>query len=139
MTKPSKRVKSFSGIVDKDKIYSLEEAVGVIEQFPKVKFDETIELHLALNIDPKSSDQLVRGTVVLPHGLGKKIRIAVFCKGELEQKAKDAGADFIGAQDLIEKVSKGFLEFDVVIATPDMMRDLNKLRQMCSHWNQCLL
>jgi large subunit ribosomal protein L1 len=112
---------------EKGKVYSLDDAVSAVELFPKVKFDETVELHFSLRIDPKASDQSVRGTVVLPHGLGKKVRIAVFCKGELETKAKDAGADFVGAQDLIEKVEGGFLDFDVVVATPDMMRDLSKL------------
>jgi large subunit ribosomal protein L1 len=112
---------------EKGKVYSLDDAVSAVELFPKVKFDETVELHFSLRIDPKASDQSVRGTVVLPHGLGKKVRIAVFCKGELETNAHDAGADFVGAQDLIEKVEGGFLDFDVVVATPDMMRDLSKL------------
>ncbi|MDP8213420.1 MAG: 50S ribosomal protein L1 [Candidatus Zapsychrus exili] len=127
MTKISKRVKEFSNIVDKDKIYSIDEAIDQIANFPKVKFDETVEIHLFLNVNPKSSDQIVRGTVALPNGLGKEVRVAVFCKGELEKKAKDVGADFVGAEELIEKVSKGFLDFDVVVASPDMMRDLSKL------------
>ncbi len=114
-------------IVDPEKAYSLEEALGGIEKFPKVKFDETVELHFLLNINPKNSDQMLRGTVVLPNGTGKSVRIAVFCKGEMEAKAKEAGADFVGAQELVDKVSKGFLGFDVVIASPDMMRDLSKL------------
>jgi len=127
MVKLSKRMKEAVKGIDREGSYSLEEALGKVESFPKVKFDETVELHFALNINPKNSDQMVRGTVVLPHGIGKKVRIAVFCKGELEGKAKDAGADLVGAQELIEKVSKGFLDFDVVIAAPDMMRDLSKL------------
>lgn len=110
-----------------EEAYSLEAALDAIEKFPKVKFDETVELHMALMVNPKNSDQVVRGTVVLPHGSGKSIRIAVFCKGEMEMKAKEAGADHVGSQELIEKVMKGFLDFDVVIATPDMMRDLSKL------------
>lgn len=127
MVKVSKRMKAASEAFEKSKVYSLDDAVAAIELFPKVKFDETVELHFALRIDPKASDQSVRGTVVLPHGLGKKIRVAVFCKGELETKAKDAGADFVGAQELIARVEGGFLDFDVVVATPDMMRDLSKL------------
>ncbi|VAX37209.1 LSU ribosomal protein L1p (L10Ae) [hydrothermal vent metagenome] len=127
MVKLSKRMKEAFKGVDREKAYTLQEAVDSIGNFPKVKFDETVELNLSLNINPKSSDQMVRGTVVLPNGSGKNVRIAVFCKGELESKAKEAGADFVGAQELIDKVSKGFLGFDVVIAAPDMMRDLSKL------------
>lgn len=127
MVKISKRMKQAVKIVDPEKAYSLEEALGGIEKFPKVKFDETVELHFLLNINPKNSDQMLRGTVVLPNGTGKSVRIAVFCKGEMEAKAKEAGADFVGAQELVDKVSKGFLGFDVVIASPDMMRDLSKL------------
>ena len=127
MTRLSKRLKAAQEAFKKGEKYSLDQAIENISKFPKVKFDETVELHFQLNIDTKTSDQSVRGTVILPHGTGKKLRIAVFCKGELEQKAKDTGADFVGSNDLIEKVSKGFLDFDVVIATPDMMRDLSKL------------
>jgi large subunit ribosomal protein L1 len=127
MVKLSKRMGEASKIFNEDETFSLEQAVENIAKFPKVKFDETVELHLSLNINPKSSDQTVRGTVVLPNGLGKDIRVAVFCKGELETKAKEAGADLVGAAELIDKVSKGFLDFDVVIAAPDMMRDLSKL------------
>ena len=123
----TKRKKTVASDIDLQKVYTLEEAVGSIEKFPATKFDETVELHLHLGIDPKNSDQQVRGTVVLPNGLGKEVKVAVFCKGELSQKAKDAGADFVGAEELIDKVSKGFLDFDVVVATPDMMRDISKL------------
>jgi len=127
MVRISKRMKQAKEVVDTKKEYSLEEAIEQIEKFPKVNFDETVEMHFSLRINPKSSDQTVRGTVVLPHGVGKKIRIAVFCKGELEQKAKEAGADIVGADDLVEKVLKGFLDFDVVVAAPDMMRSISKL------------
>ena len=127
MVKLSKRMKNAAQQFGADRAYSLKEAIDSIEKFPKVKFDETVELHFSLNIDTKNSDQVIRGTVVLPHGTGKNVRIAVFCKGGQEQKAREAGADLIGAEDLIEKVSKGFMDFDVVIATPDMMRDLSKL------------
>lgn len=127
MTTMTKRKKEVQKIFDPEKSYSLENAIGSIEKFPKVKFDETVELHIHLNIDTKASDQSVRGTVVLPHGLGRKVTIAVFCKGELQTKAKEAGAEYVGAEDLITKVAGGFMGFDVVVATPDMMRDLSKL------------
>jgi large subunit ribosomal protein L1 len=130
MVKLSKRMKEAKKTLKAEETFSLEQAVEQVEKFPKVKFDETVELHLHLNINPKSSDQIVRGTVVLPNGLGKKVRVVAFCKGELETKAKEAGADLVGAADLIEKVSKGFLDFDVVIAAPDMMRDLSKLGKL---------
>jgi large subunit ribosomal protein L1 len=127
MVKLSKRKKNFSDIVKEDQSYNMSDAVVCIEKFPKVKFDETVEVHIKLNIDPKSSDQVVRGTVVLPHGTGKKIRIAVVCKGEAVQLAEQNGADFVGGPELIEKIANGFMDFDCVIATPDMMRDLSKL------------
>lgn len=123
----TKRKKEFKKLFDPMATLSLEAAVGNIEKFPKVKFDETVELHFHLNVDPKATDQAVRGTVVLPHGTGKKIKIAVFCKGEHVQKAEAAGADYVGSAELIEKVSKGFMDFDCVVATPEMMRDLSKL------------
>ena len=123
----SKRLKNVAGNYSKEKSYSLEDAIDQITHFPKVKFDETVELHFHLGIDPKSSDQMVRGTVALPHGTGKEVRVAVFCKGEMEAQAKEAGADFVGAEELIDKVANGFLDFDVVIASPDMMKDLSKL------------
>lgn len=127
MLKVSKRVKESYAAVDRKATYSLEEAIETIEKFAKVKFDESVEIHFLLDINPKSSDQIVRGTVVLPNGTGKKIRVAAFCKGELESVAKEAGADVVGADDLVEKISKGFLDFDVVVASPDMMKDISKL------------
>ena len=127
MVKLSKRKKEFEKLFANKEFASLEEAMTSIGQFPEVKFDETVELHFMLNVNPKSSDQAIRGTVMLPHGTGKTVRVAVFCKGEDAQKAEELGADFVGAADLIEKISKGFLDFDCVIATPDMMRDLSKL------------
>ena len=127
MNRLNKRMKQAVAVFDREKIYSLEEAIATVEKFPKVKFDETVELHLFLNTGTKASDQGVRGTVLLPHGSGKKIKIAVFCKGEMEEKAKAAGADYVGAQELIDKVAQGFMDFDVIIAAPDMMRDLSKL------------
>lgn len=127
MVKLSKRVKQASQLFDRKASYSLKDAVTGISKFPAVKFDETVELHFHLNIDIKASDQGVRGTVLLPHGTGKTLRIAVFCKGPQAEKARELKADYVGAEDLIEKVSKGFLDFDCAIATPDMMRELSKL------------
>jgi large subunit ribosomal protein L1 len=128
MKKVNKRLREAVKAVDREKALSLADAVVKVEQFPKVKFDETVELHLALNLDLKANDQaVVRGTVVLPNGLGKDVKVAVVCKGELEQKAKEAGAEFVGAQDLIDKIAGGFMDFDVLVAAPDMMRDLSKL------------
>lgn len=127
MTVVSKRAKSFQNLVDKSKSYSLKEAIGILKKAPRVKFDESVDLAIKLDIDPKQSEQMVRGTVILPHGTGKTKKVAVFCKGEAQHKAKESGADYVGAEDLIEKVSQGFLDFDVAVATPDMMRDLSKL------------
>lgn len=123
----SKRVRSFENLVDKSKKYSLKEAISILKKVPKTKFDESVDLAIKLDIDPKQSDQMVRGTIVLPHGTGKTKKVAVFCKGEAQHKAKEAGADQVGAEDLIEKVSKGFMDFDVAVATPEMMRELSKL------------
>ncbi|MBM3251970.1 MAG: 50S ribosomal protein L1 [Candidatus Omnitrophica bacterium] len=127
MKKHSKRFNQTEKIVDKTKTYELKEAVSILKNAPKVKFDETVELNIHLNLDLQKSDQVIRGTVVLPNGIGKKIKVAVFCKGEHEKQAKDAGADIVGGEDLIDKVSKGFLDFDCAISTPEMMRDLSKL------------
>jgi len=127
MKKHSKRIKEIIKSTDKAKVFNLKEAIVVLKQLPKPKFDESVDLHLHLNVDPKQSDQMVRGTVVLPHGTGKKVRIAVFCKGEHEAKAKESGADYVGGQELIDKVAAGFLDFDCAIATPEMMKDLSKV------------
>jgi len=127
MNKESKRVKEFKKLFDESKAYNLEESVFVLKKAHKIKFDESVDLAFLLGVDAKHSDQMVRGSVVLPHGLGKNIRVAVFCKGEEASEAKEAGAENIGSQDLIDKVNSGWLDFDVAIATPDMMRDLAKL------------
>jgi large subunit ribosomal protein L1 len=105
----------------------LKEAISILKKASNTKFDSSIDLHFHLNVDPKKSDQMVRGTVVLPHGTGKKIRVAVFAKGEQEKQAREAGADYVGGADLIDKVSKGFLDFDRAIATPEMMKELSRL------------
>lgn len=123
----SKRYRAAAEKVDPNATYSLDQAVTLLKELPAVKFDETVEISASLSLDPKKTDQLVRGTVLLPHGTGKTRKVAVFCKGENELKAKEAGADFVGAADLIDKVQGGWLEFDVAIATPDMMRDVSRL------------
>jgi len=122
-----KRYKELSKLVDRNKTYSLEETVKLVKKTANAKFDETIELCLRLGIDPKRQDQIVRGTVLLPHGTGKSKVVAVIAKGEKAKEAKETGADFVGAEDLIENIAKGAIKFDALIATPDSMRDLSKL------------
>ncbi|MFH1776185.1 MAG: 50S ribosomal protein L1 [Candidatus Omnitrophota bacterium] len=127
MRKSSKRQKEYAKLIDKNRAYPLAEAIELLKNASSVKFDQTVELNFDLEVDPKQSDQMVRGTVVLPHGTGKKIRIVVFCKGEAENFARDAGADHVGSTELIEKIAKGWTDFDVAVATPDMMREVGKL------------
>lgn len=112
---------------DASKKYSVSEAAKIVKQNATAKFDETVELHVKLGLDPKKTDQAVRGTSVLPKGLGKKKTVVVIAKGEKGKDALAAGADHVGDSDLIEKISKGWAEFDVLVATPDMMKDLSKL------------
>lgn len=127
MQTSSKRYREVEKQVDPSKVYQLKEAISILKKMPPPKFDASIDLHFNLNIDSKKSDQMVRGTVVLPHGTGKKVRIAVFCKGEQERIAREARVEYTGNTELIDKVAAGFLDFDCVIATPDMMKDLTRL------------
>lgn len=113
--------------VDRNKRYELEEGVTLLLETTYAKFDEGVDVAIRLGVDPKKPDQMVRGTVVLPNGTGKKVRVLVFAKGQKEKEALDAGADIVGAEDLIEKISKGWLEFDKAIATPDIMGQVSKL------------
>ncbi|MBI4918193.1 MAG: 50S ribosomal protein L1 [Acidobacteria bacterium] len=113
--------------VDREKRHTLEEAVGLVKGLAFAKFDEAVEVSIRLGIDAKKTDQLVRGSVVLPHGLGKKVRVLVFAKGDKEVEAREAGADFHGGDELVEKVQGGFMDFDKVIATPDMMGQVGRL------------
>ena len=122
----SKRYKKISKKVDPDKIYDLDEGLKIAIDSSSAKFDESIDIAVNLGIDPKQSEQQVRGAVPLPHGLGKKIRLLVFAKGDKEEEAKKAGADFVGAEDMIEKIKSGWLEFDRVLAVPDMMPSVAK-------------
>jgi len=113
--------------VDTNKFYNIDDAVKLLPETATAKFDETVDVAVRLGIDPKQSEQMVRGTVVLPNGTGKKVRVLVFAKGEKEKEAKDAGADFVGGEDLVDKISKGWLDFDAIVATPDMMGSVGKL------------
>ena len=123
----TKKQKLTSPLVDKSKQYPSKDGLELVKQGAKAKFDETVSVAVHLGVDPKQSDQQVRGVVLLPSGSGVTRRIAVFAKGAKEQEAKDAGADVVGAEDLVDKVSKGWLDFDVAVATPDMMREVGKL------------
>lgn len=116
--------------VDRTKQYEIKEAVDLIKELAHVKFDESVDLSLNLGVDPRKSEQMVRGSVVLPHGLGKKVRVIVFAKGEKATEGKDAGAEFVGAEDLVEKVQGGWLDFDKVVATPDVMGLVGKLGKL---------
>ena len=114
-------------LIDSQKQYDPEEAVALVKQTAKAKFDETIEIYLRMGVDPRHADQQIRGTVVLPHGTGKKLTVLVFAKGPKVQEALDAGADFVGAEDLVAKIQGGWFGFDVCVATPDMMGVVGRL------------
>lgn len=124
---PSKRFKKALEQVDATKSYQLKDAVGVLTKFPKAKFNETIDLAFRLGVDPKQSDQMVRGTVPLPHGSGKTVRVLVFAKGAGADAAKAAGAEFVGFEDMIAKCNGGWADFDVAVATPEAMVEVRKL------------
>ena len=128
MGKISKRYAESVKLVDKTKEYGAKEAIEIIEKMPKTKFDETVELHVKLGVDSKHADQQVRGTVVLPNGTGKTQRVLVFAKGPKAEEAEKAGADFVGAEELIPKIqNENWFEYDVVVATPDMMGVVGRL------------
>lgn len=122
-----KKFKAALTKVDRTKKYTAEEAVKLALEAKYTKFDETVDVAFNLGVDPKHSDQMLRGAIVLPHGTGKKSKVLVFAKGEKATEAEKAGADFVGAEDLVEKISGGWLDFDAVIATPDMMKVISKL------------
>lgn len=113
--------------VDRDRKYALEEGVNLVKETGFAKFDETVDLAVRLGVDPRKADQMVRGSVTLPHGTGKSVTVLVFAKGEKDKEARDAGADYVGAEDMAEKIQNGWLDFDRVIATPDMMGVVGKL------------
>jgi len=127
MAKHSKRFLEAKKLVDSGKVYELKEAIEILKQMPSAKFDETVEVSCKLNVDPRKSDQMVRGSCVLPHGTGKKIKVLVFCKSDKAKEAIDAGADYAGLEEYIKKIQEGWLDFQYCIASPDVMRDVGKL------------
>ncbi|RAM61203.1 50S ribosomal protein L1 [Mesotoga sp. SC_3PWM13N19] len=127
MSVRSKRYIQARKSVDRNKVYSVEDSIELLKSFPSTKFDETVEMHIKLGIDPAKSDQQVRGTISLPNGTGKNVRVLVFAKGEQAEVAKQAGVDFVGSDDLVQQIQGGWTDFDVAIATPDMMRDIGRL------------
>ena len=127
MSKPGKRFTAAKATVNRDKLYTLEEAVKLVKARANAKFDETIEVAMNLGVDPRHADQMVRGVCNLPNGSGRKVRVAVFAKGAKAEEAKKAGADVVGAEDLVEQVQKGVIDFDRCIATPDMMPLVGRL------------
>jgi large subunit ribosomal protein L1 len=127
MPKHGKKYEEKFKLVDRNKAYQLEEAAELLKKINYAKFDESVTLDIRLGVDPRNADQQVRGTVALPHGTGKKVRVAVFAKGDKVREAEEAGADVVGGDDLAEKIQAGFLDFDACIATPDMMRVVGKL------------
>jgi large subunit ribosomal protein L1 len=125
----SKNYKSIVSLIEKQKEYSVNDALEILIQ-SKIKFDQTVEIHMNLGVDPRHSDQVVRGNVVLPNGTGKNVRVLVFAKGAFADKAREAGADYVGDQDYGDKISSGWLDFDAVVATPDMMPLIGKLARI---------
>ncbi|MGD8558558.1 MAG: 50S ribosomal protein L1 [Gammaproteobacteria bacterium] len=130
MAKLSKRQKAFREKVDATKFYSIDEALELIKSLPATKFDQSIDVSVNLGVDPRKSDQVVRGSTVLPNGTGKTVRVAVFAQGPNADAAKEAGADIVGFEDLAEEIKKGNMDFDVVIASPDAMRVVGQLGQI---------
>jgi large subunit ribosomal protein L1 len=122
-----KRYAAAAARVEANRLYTVEEAAALVKEMPAARFDESVDLSFRLGVDPKHADQMVRGAVVLPHGIGKTVRVAVFAKGEKEREAREAGADVVGAEDLVERVQAGFMEFDTAIATPDLMGQVGRL------------
>ncbi|MBI2132904.1 MAG: 50S ribosomal protein L1 [Candidatus Tectomicrobia bacterium] len=127
MSQHGKRFREALKKVDRTRLYVLDEAVGMVKEMAKAKFDETVEIAARLGVDPRHADQMVRGSVALPHGLGKTERVVAFAKGEKVREAKEAGADFVGAEDLVEKIQGGWLDFERVVATPDVMGLVGRL------------
>ena len=125
-----KRYDAATAKVEAGRQYTVEEALQALKAMPGAKFDETVDLSFRLGVDPKHADQMVRGAVVLPNGIGKNVRVAVFAKGEKEREAREAGADVVGAEDLVEKVQGGFMDFDTTVATPDLMGQVGRLGQV---------
>lgn len=127
MGKKGKKYLAATEKIEKERVYNIKSAMEIIKNMTLAKFDETIEVAVRLGVDPKNSDQIVRGSVILPHGLGKDVKVLVFAAGEKAAEAKQAGADFVGDDDLVSKIESGWLDFDKAVATPDMMRIVGKL------------
>jgi large subunit ribosomal protein L1 len=127
MRKRGKKFKAARAAIPPDRVYSIEDAIPLVQKAKFAKFDETVDMSLRLGVDPKHADQMVRGTVVLPHGLGKSKRVLAIAGGEKQKEAQSAGADVVGGEELVEKIQGGFMDFDAVVATPDMMRAVGKL------------
>lgn len=130
MSKIAKKMNEAAAKVDRSKSYSVNDGVDLVKSAAYAKFDETVDVAVRLGVDPRHADQMVRGAVVLPHGLGKDVRVLVFAKGEKEKEALDAGADFVGADDLVAKIQAGWFDFDTAIATPDMMGVVGKIGKL---------
>ena len=130
MGKIGKRLKEARQLVERGKLYSLEEAAELLVQFPKAKFDESIDIVVRLGVDPRKAEENIRGTVPLPHGTGKSLRLVAFCKGDKAKEAEAAGADFVGAEDLVEKIQGGWLDFDVAVAAPDCMALVGRIGKL---------
>jgi large subunit ribosomal protein L1 len=127
MAKKTKKQQELQKLVDRTKAYDVQEAIKLVQETAKANFDETVEAAFRLGVDPKKADQQIRGAMVLPHGTGKSQRVLVFAKGDKAKEAEAAGADYVGEQDLISKINQGWFDFDVVVATPDMMAEVGKL------------
>lgn len=127
MAKRSKRMREIDKLIDREKSYTLKDAVDLLKKCPQTKFDQSMNMQLKIGVDPKKSDQQVRGTVTLPHGTGQKVVLVVIARGDKVKEALDAGADYAGADELVEKIKGGWTDFSALIATPDMMRELGKL------------
>lgn len=130
MSKIAKKMNTAAAMVDRARSYPLQEGIELVKSAAYVKFDETVDVAVRLGVDPRHADQMVRGAVVLPNGLGKDVRVLVFAKGEKEKEARDAGADFVGAEDLVAKIQEGWFDFDTAIATPDMMGVVGKIGKL---------
>lgn len=126
-TRAGKRYDAAAAKLEPGREYSVEDAMALLKAMPGTKFDESVDLSFRLGVDPKHADQMVRGAVVLPHGSGKSVRVAVFAKGEKEKEAREAGADVVGAEDLVERIQGGFMDFDTTVATPDLMGQVGRL------------
>jgi len=127
MVRHGKNYKEAAKLVDTTKVYSPQEAIELTKQTAHSRFDETVELHLQMGVDPRNASQQVRGVALVPHGLGKKVRVLVFAQGEAERIASSAGADYVGSDELVKQIESGWLDFDIAMATPDMMSKVGKL------------